>query len=133
MPDLRPKSHFLENSEISSQDDVFPSPIDQKLRAESRNRDSEFEKRLDLELLETFLLGKSKKTKESYQRIALELLSFLGSSPLRNATLGSLKAFLEIKNHQAHESKRLRLAVLKSFFSYAVKIGYLQANVASLP
>jgi len=91
---------------------------------------------LDQSLLKTFLLGKSPPTQKTYGRILGEFFDFTsehGSEPLslREVGLSQLQAFLEIKSHHSHESQRLRSAVLRSFFSYALRTGYIQANPAS--
>lgn len=83
---------------------------------------------LDQTLLKTFLLGKSPKTQKTYGRILGEFLDFIstqGSLPLslREVGLSQLQAFLEIKSHHAHESQRLRSAIVRSFFAYALRTG----------
>lgn len=85
----------------------------------------------DEALLKTFLMGKSPKTQESYERVTRELLDFIHPMLLRDVGLPQLQAFLELKSKQAHESQRLRLAIVNSFFSYALKTGYIPANPAS--
>ncbi len=132
--DSLPQPDFPQNSQNPETPAFFrpscPNRVDLS-DGNSENSPPPLENTLDRELLKSFLLGKTQRTQESYKRIVLEFLSFLNPVLLRNTTLGSMKAFLELKSYQAHESKRLRLAVIQSFFSYAVKSGYLPTNIAA--
>lgn len=83
-------------------------------------------------IIDAFLLGKSKKTRETYARVLCEFLDFITKDrTLRELGLATLQGFMEWKSHEAHESRRLRQAVLSSFYSYAVRTGYLPVNLAS--
>jgi integrase/recombinase XerD len=80
----------------------------------------------------SWLSGKSKETRRHYRRTADELLANLHPRTLRDARLEDLQIFVSFYSSKRAETERLRVAIVKSLFSFGVKTGYLKANLAAL-
>jgi len=112
--------------------------VDNNFMVETAREDFESPRRMDpvaqaqdRDLIETWLSGKASTTRMVYFRVAAELGAALHPRSLRNVTLQDLQGFIAIKSSRKPDTLRLRIAIVKSIFSFAQKTGYLPVNVAA--
>lgn len=78
-----------------------------------------------------WLHGKAAGTQKWYAREARDFLDFVGTG-LQSATIKDLQEFAERLLGFAESTRARKLAAIKSLFSYATKIGYLEQNWGSM-
>ena len=84
----------------------------------------------DPELVRLWLAGKSENTQRAYRRDLEEFIDFV-DKPIRAITLGDVQDFrahLENERQLATATVSRKLATVKSLFTFAHKIGYVQFN-----
>lgn len=84
----------------------------------------------DQQLIALWLHGKAKTTQESYQYEAKRLLQAI-ARPLAAVKLGDLQAYLTSLEHLAPATQARATNAIKSLFSFAHRLGYIQWNVAA--
>lgn len=84
----------------------------------------------DRQLLTLWLHGKSKNTQAAYRREAERFLEFVGK-PLAELKLGDLQAYLNTLADLAPATQARSTNAIKSLFSFAHRLGYVQWNVAA--
>lgn len=84
----------------------------------------------DEKVVELWLHGRSRHTQIAYAKDVENLFCFLQMKPLRTITLGDIQSFADhLQNQGLQPSSQHRvLAAVKSLFTFAHKIGYLQFN-----
>lgn len=87
----------------------------------------------DQELITLWLSDKTYLTMKSYQKQVTQFLSFVGKSltEVMYEDFMQYKAFMRMKNYKP-STQRTKLTAIKSLFSFATKLGYLTANVATI-
>ena len=85
----------------------------------------------DAFFVRSWLLEKSENSRNAYARIAREYLTFTAPRTLRQTALSDLQNFLQVKSHHAKATQAQARAVLKSLYSFAVRTGYLTANLGA--
>ncbi len=85
----------------------------------------------DTQVMKMWLSGKRSSTQQIYVRAASQFLAFV-NKPLVKVMLEDLTLWLEFLTLKGYSqnSVALKISVVKSFFSYAWKIGYLTVNVS---
>lgn len=84
----------------------------------------------DLELVQLWLSGKADNTRRAYRRDLEEFIDYV-DKPIQRVTLGDVQAFrhrLEDERNLATATVARKLATIKSLFTFAHKIGYVQFN-----
>ena len=84
----------------------------------------------DLELVRLWLSGKADNTRRAYRRDLEEFIDYV-DKPIQRVTLGGVQAFrrhLEDERELATATVSRKLATIKSLFTFAHKIGYVQFN-----
>lgn len=84
----------------------------------------------DEQLLQLWLHGRSIHTQDAYRRDIGRFLVFT-AKPLAHITLGDIQAFADTLQDYAPSSRKRTLSAIKSLYSFAQKIGYLQVNVGA--
>lgn len=85
----------------------------------------------DERVVAMWLHDRSPQTLRAYQSDVARLRAFL-AKPLASATVADLQAFSDTLAPMAARSRARTLSAVKSLFSFAQKIGYLQFNVAAV-
>jgi integrase/recombinase XerD len=67
-------------------------------------------------------------TKRAYLKVAEDLLNFTHPKKLSDLTFAAIQNFIETYYFKSHETKRQRIGILKSLFSFGVKSGYFVTN-----
>lgn len=84
----------------------------------------------DERLIELWLHSKSKTTQKAYENDLSKLFDFTGGKPLASVTLADLQDFSDLLGEALSPASRARtIAALKSLFSFAHDVGYLQFEV----
>lgn len=83
------------------------------------------------ELVELWLHGKSKNTKDGYQRYAMSFFAHLGNKPLAEVTLMEFQLW-QMSLVSADNSQRVAVGAIKSLFSFAHQLGVIPANLGIL-
>lgn len=84
----------------------------------------------DPELVRLWLAGKSENTQRAYRRDLEEFIDYV-DKPIQTITLGDaqgFKKYLEVERELATATVSRKLATVKSLFTFAHKIGYVQFN-----
>ncbi len=86
----------------------------------------------DASLLRMWLVGKGLETKHLYTRTARQFLEFVGRE-LDDVHLEDLLQWMESLSFRRYSKNTisLKVSVVKSLFSYATKVGYLNFNVTA--
>lgn len=84
----------------------------------------------DERLIELWLHSKSATTRKAYENDLAKLFDFTGGKPLAAVTLADLQEFSDLLEEAVAPATRARtIAALKSLFSFAHDVGYLQFEV----
>lgn len=84
----------------------------------------------DGRLIELWLHGKSGTTRRAYEGDLAKLFDFTGGKPLASVTLADLQEFSDLLSESVSPATHSRtIAALKSLFSFAHDVGYLQFEV----
>lgn len=84
----------------------------------------------DTRLIELWLHGKSATTRKAYEGDLAKLFDFTGGKPLASVTLSDLQEFSDLLAEAKSPATHARIiAALKSLFSFAHDVGYLQFEV----
>ncbi|WP_200900349.1 tyrosine-type recombinase/integrase [Rubrobacter aplysinae] len=84
----------------------------------------------DERLVELWLHGKSQTTRKAYEGDLAKLFDFTGGKPLASVTLADLQEFSDLLDEAVAPATHARtIAALKSLFSFAHDVGYLQFEV----
>ena len=86
----------------------------------------------DASLIQMWLVGKGLETKKLYTRTVRQFLEFVGRE-LADVHLEDLLQWMESLSFRRYSKNTisLKVSVVKSLFSYATKIGYLNFNVTA--
>jgi len=87
----------------------------------------------DSTLVQMWLSGKSKRTKELYIQVVSQFFEFVGRS-LAEVLLEDVVQWRESLTYRGYtqNSISLKISVIRSLFSYGLKAGYLNVNVTGL-
>lgn len=85
----------------------------------------------DEQVIAMWLHGRSEQTLRAYGSDLDRLRAFV-AKPLRAVTVGDLQAFTDSLAPKAARSRARTISAVKSLFSFAQKIGYVQFNVAAV-
>lgn len=84
----------------------------------------------DERLVELWLHSKSATTRKAYENDLAKLFDFTGGKPLASITLSDLQEFSDLLSEAVSPATHARtIAALKSLFSFAHDVGYLQFEV----
>ena len=119
---------------LRSNPDPLPAVQTEKLQLNAPASDDFQHATSDQELVKLWLSGKSDNTRRAYKRDLEEFIDFV-HKPIQAITLGEaqeFRAYLEEERELATATVSRKLAVLKSLFTFAHKIGYVQFNTGRL-
>lgn len=87
----------------------------------------------DDQLVRLWLTGRPEATIESYSLEIQRLFAFLGdcNKSLQTTTLADLQDFMETRSHLEPSTQNRTISALKSLWSFALRLGYVQFNVAA--
>jgi len=87
----------------------------------------------DNQIIQYWLSDKTYLTVKSYQKQITQFLTFVGKSlsDVMYEDFMQYKAFMRMKGYKP-STQRTKLTAIKSLFSFATKLGYLTANVATI-
>lgn len=87
----------------------------------------------DQEIITLWLSDKTKLTVKSYDRQVKQFLNFVGKdlTSVMYEDFMQYKGFMRLKGYKP-STQRTKLTAIKSLFSFATKLGYLTANVATI-
>jgi integrase/recombinase XerD len=87
----------------------------------------------DSSLVQMWLAGKNKRTKELYLQVVNHFLEFVGRT-LNEVLLEDVVQWMESLRYRGYTQNTvvLKISVIRSLFSYGFKAGYLDVNVTAL-
>jgi integrase/recombinase XerD len=85
----------------------------------------------DDQLIALWLHGRPPNTRRAYERDAARFLAFVGK-PLRGVILADAQAYANSLGGLAPATQARRLNVVRSLFTFGMRVGYLRFNVASV-
>ena len=83
------------------------------------------------QLIELWVHGRSRHTRDAYQRYARRFFDHVGNKPLVQVTLSDIQAW-QVSLTSSANSQRVRIGAIKSLLSFAHKLGVIPVNVGIL-
>jgi integrase/recombinase XerD len=85
----------------------------------------------DEHLIGLWLHGRPASTRRAYREAVYRFTQFVDAKPLSMVTLGDLQAFNDSLEHLADATRARIVSTVKSLFSFAHRLGYLQFDVTA--